>query len=203
MDGYKNYDLQDEDPYLISGSTCLVNSLGITDTQLLSRAEQDISSAAYAELILSPVSPTFDFNHLCSIHGHLFGDVYPWAGTPRKTEIAKSGKLFLPYRLIQDVSREVFISLHQEQLLAGLAMLEFAERAAYYLGRINTIHPFREGNGRAQRIFLDQLAEQLGYAFEWAAVSGEQMALACRSARQDEPNYQVLIKLLKLHITEL
>lgn len=118
MEGYESYDLQDEDPYLIPGSTCLANLLGITDTHALSVAESDITSVAMA-------------------------------------------------------------------------------------GLINKIHPFREGNGRAQRILLDQLAELSGYGFEWAAISGEQMAQACRAARVATPDYSGLQRILRVCITRL
>lgn len=200
---YENYDLQESDPYLIAGSTCLLNSLGIMDTQLLNEAEKEISAAAYAELILSPASPTFNLAHLCEIHHRLFGDIYPWAGNIRTTEIAKGDKLFLPYQLILVTIEAVFDQLHQEALLRGLPPDQFAQRAAYYLGRINAIHPFREGNGRTQRIMLDQLAELSGYGFQWSAVSGEQMAVACRQARIDHPDYSALERLLQLHVIEL
>lgn len=101
MDGYENYDLQDEDPYLIEGSTWLKNLLGITSTAELNEAEAAISAAAMTELIARPVAPTFDLKHLCRIHSRLFGDVYDWAGHLRSTEISKGGMLFLPYGLIQ------------------------------------------------------------------------------------------------------
>lgn len=200
---YENYDLQENDPYLIAGSTCLLNSLGILDTQLLNEAEKEISAAAYAELILSPVFPTYDLAHLCQIHRRLFGDIYPWAGEIRTTEIAKGNKLFLPYRLIAKTIEEVFAELQQEAFLQGLPPLPFAQRAGYYLGRINAIHPFREGNGRTQRIMLDQLAELSGYGFQWDAISGEQMAAACRQARMDDADFSGLEHLLRLHIVEL
>lgn len=203
MTEYTNYDIQEEDPYLIPGSTCLINALGITDTERLNLAEGEISTIALAELIRSPAHPTFDLNHLCCIHRQLFGDIYMWAGNLRTTEISKGDKLFLPYKLIQQCADELFMALHQESLLSGLSMNDFALRSAYYLGRINAIHPFREGNGRTQRILLDQLAEQYGYGFEWSAISGEQMALACRAARQDNPEYGKLARLLQLHITSL
>jgi len=61
------------------------------------------------------------------------------------------------------------------------------------------IHPFREGNGRTQRILFNQLAADAGFAIEWAAISGESMANACRKARVDFPDYQDLIKLFKLY----
>ncbi len=198
--GYEHYDIQDEDPYLIPGSSCLLNSLGITDTRLLNEAEEKISAAAYAELIQSPVEPTFDLHHLCLIHQWMFSDIYPWAGMPRHTEISKGGNLFLPYRLIEAKAIEVFADLHDENLLRNLTKTDFATRAGYFLGRINAIHPFREGNGRTQRILLDQLAELSGFAFDWSAISGEQMALACRAARQHEADFSKLSHLLRLHI---
>src|SRR5690606_5663391 len=201
--GYDNYDLQEVDPYLTPGSTCLQNSLGIQDTKSLNRAEAEISAAALAELIVQPVEPTFDREHLCCLNKRLFGDIYPWAGTLRESETGKGGMLFLPWRSIPEAVDEVLASLQREHLLASLGEKEFAERAAYYLGRINAIHPFREGNGRAQRVFLDQLAELAGYGFEWSAISGEQMALACNEARQEEPDYRKLIRLLQLHIVTL
>lgn len=60
VEGYENYDLQEEDPYLIPGSTCLRNLLGITDTQSLNEAEAALSEVALAELIATPIPPTFD-----------------------------------------------------------------------------------------------------------------------------------------------
>jgi cell filamentation protein len=200
---YQNYDLQDEDPYLIPGSSCLVNSLGITDTARLNQAEADISAVAYAQLIAFPITPSFDLAHLCAIHAALFGNVYPWAGELRRTEIGKGGKLFLPYSMVETIAHEIFRDLHGEGLLRTLEAKAFAERAAYYLGRINLVHAFREGNGRTQRILIDQLAELSGYAFEWWAISGEQMAQAFRAARQDVPDYSLLVRLLQLHITTL
>ena len=65
------------------------------------------------------------------------------------------------------------------------------------------IHPFREGNGRVQRIFLDQLAELSGYAFQWSGVSGEWMAAACRDVRQKKPAYTKLERLLATSIIRL
>lgn len=203
MDEYEHYDLQDEDPYLIPDSTCLKNLLGITDTRLLLKAEAEISAAAFAELIAAPIDPTFDLNHLRKIHLCLFGDIYPWAGQIRNTEISKGGKLFLPYSLVESISNDVFAALRQEEYLQNLGIEQFATRAGYYLGKINMIHPFREGNGRTQRVLLDQLAELSGFAFEWSGVSGEQMAQACRKARQDTPEYDALQRLLRICIVPL
>ena len=203
MQGYENYDLQEEDPYLLSGSTCLINRLGITNTQALNEAEAAISKVAFAELIANPIEPTFNLKHMCRIHHYLFSDIYEWAGQLRQTEISKGGQLFLPYRKIEDVSAEVFDQLHKDSFLRELDITDFAYKAAYYLGRVNMIHPFREGNGRVQRIFLDQLAELSGYAFQWGGVSGKGMAAACREARQKTPVYTKLERLLATCIIRL
>ncbi len=68
-----------------------------------------------------------------------------------------------------------------------------------FLGWINKIHPFREGNGRAQRILLDQLALLHGYVIEWSGMSGDAMALACRESRTIDKNSSRLRKLIALH----
>ena len=203
MERYENYDLQDEDPYLIPGSTCLANCLGITDTQTLTKAESEIASVAMAGLIANPVEPTFDLHHLQQIHYRLFSDIYGWAGELRCTEISKGGQLFLPHKLCAKETTAIFSMLHHDQLLQGLDSAAFAERSAFFLGNINKVHPFREGNGRTQRILLDQLAELSGYGFEWAAISGEQMARACRAARAERPDYSELSRILKLYIVRL
>lgn len=203
MADYEQYDHSEDDPYELPGSTCLRNLLNITDTTSLNQAEQAFSSAAIADLIRNPVTPTFNFDHLRAIHRHLFQDIYEWAGKPRETEISKSQRLFLPYRLITQHAEQVFAGLHAEHLLAGLDKVAFAARAAYYLGRINAIHPFREGNGRTQRIFIDQLAERYGFAFTWTAISGQQMAEACFESRTIDANAPRLKRLLQLNIVDL
>ena len=66
---------------------------------------------------------------------------------------------------------EAFTALRKENLLHGLDRLTFCRRAAFYLGEINAVHPFREGNGRTQREFIRQLAANAGYTLSWAAIS--------------------------------
>lgn len=162
---YEDYDLQENDPYLIAGSTCLLNSLGILDTQLLNEAEKEISAAAYAELILSPVRPTFDLSHLCQIHRRLFGDIYPWAGEIRTTEIAKGNKLFLPYRLIAKTIDAVFEELQQEAFLKGLPPLPFAHRAGYYLGESMRFTRLEKVTGGPSGLCLINSLSFLGMVF--------------------------------------
>ncbi len=199
MDQYSHYDLREDDPYLIEGSDCLLNLLGFTDTKSLNQAEAQLTQLTMAELVADPVPATFDLKHLQNIHYRIFQDVYPFAGQCRQTEILKGGKLFLPHNMIEKVALTVFKQLHDENLLQGLEPIDFGRRAGYFLGKINLIHPFREGNGRTQRVLLDQLAELSNYAFEWAAISGEGMAVACLEARTTDPDATALQRLLSLN----
>lgn len=202
MTTYAQYDITENDPYLIPGSECLQNLLGITDTKSLNQAEENLTRITLAQLDARPIEPTFDLNHLCLIHQGIFEDVYPFAGQIRHSEIMKGGKLFLPYDKIKGEADSVFDQLHNEGLLQELAPRDFGKRAGFYLGRINMIHSFREGNGRAQRVLLNQLASLNNYAIEWAAISGEAMAIACREARTSDFEAQALQRLISLHTVD-
>lgn len=200
MTNYANYDLSELDPYLIEGSECLKNKLNITDTQCLNEAEHAITVITLADLIRRPVPTSFDLLHLKAIHFRIFSQVYPFAGEIRRTEIGKGGQLFLPYHLIESEAQKCFEALKQEHYLRDLAIQPFAERAGYYLGWINNIHPFREGNGRTQRVLVDQLAAENGYAFTWSAISPSAMISACREARTMDQSARALSRLLACNI---
>ena len=68
-----------------------------------------------------------------------------------------------------------FVKLAAESHLKGLDAGAFASRAAYYLGELNAIHPFREGNGRTQREFIREVADEAGYRINWSRVTRQQM----------------------------
>ena len=85
--------------------------------------------------------------------------------------------------------------LKREAHLAGSDLERFASRAAYYLGELNAIHPFREGNGRTQREFIRELGLQSGLTTDWRQVSQEEMIEASRrSLRVDNAGLEELLK---------
>ncbi len=112
----------------------------------------------------------FDSAHLQAIHRYLFQDVFPWAGEFRIVNISKGSSNFGPAMHIAGALKEQFDKLAQEKAMVGLAVPAFVERAAFYLGEINAIHPFREGNGRTQREFIRQLALHAGHPLSWSVV---------------------------------
>ncbi len=159
-----------EDPY--SGvDGVLINRLGLTDAGALRRAEADLSFAALLRLATRPVPGGYDLEHLRAFHRQIFGAVYPWAGELRTVDIARTPRdRFCHWAYIPEQSVLIFRALAAERLLTGLARGAFVARLAYYYGEINAIHPFREGNGRAQRAFLAQLAREAGWRLAWTAL---------------------------------
>jgi cell filamentation protein len=73
---------------------------------------------------------------------------------------------------------ELLNELKSDNHLHGLDAKSFSQRAAYYLGEINAIHPFREGNGRTQREFIRQLGQQAGHTLSWAGISQAENTVA-------------------------
>jgi cell filamentation protein len=155
-----------DDPYADPVTGTLRNKLGLTAALDLEAAEREITHAALVLLRESPVGPSYDLPHLCEMHRRIFGDIYDWAGQVRTVVIAK-GTLFCLPQYIELAAAEVFGRLRKENFLQGLRREEFLDRLTYYLGEVNAVHPFREGNGRTQRAFFEQLAGDSGYTLNW------------------------------------
>lgn len=162
------------DPY-IDPNGVLKNNLGIKNTPDLNKAEANLTYLRVQELETTPLPGNFDLDHLKKIHKHLFGDVYPWAGEIRQVDISKGNDLFAHHIHIEKEGGKLFKQLANENHLKGLDADKFSERAGHYLGEINALHPFREGNGRAQRAFIGQVAREAGYEIEWSKISRDDM----------------------------
>ena len=175
-----------DDPYTDPASGVLRNRLGITDATLLEATEADFVAERSRELSREPIAGGFDLAHLQAIHRYLFGDVYEWAGELRTIDISKGGHPFAHYPHIQSAAVPIFHQLAQEKHLAGLGPDGFSERAAYYLGELNGLHPFREGNGRAQREFISHLARNTGYYIAWENMTRAEMLEASLEAHKGD-----------------
>lgn len=153
----------------------LKNLLGITDPATLGAAEANLVAARSRQLALKPLPGNFDLTHLQAIHKYLFQDLYTWAGQLRTVDISKGTTRFANCAFLHSAAAYIFGQLANEKLLIGLALEEFSQRAAYYLGELNALHPFRDGNGRTQREFMSHLAQKNGLVLDWADASQQEI----------------------------
>jgi len=159
-----------DNPYLIQGTgidtpAVLKNKLGITDAAELSKKDDQMTSIRMGQLAKDPNQGKFDLKHLKDIHQHIFQDLYDWAGKQREFQTERSGHRFEWPENIEKQANKLLSKLEGENYLKGTDKSEFIERAADYYGELNVLHPFPDGNGRAQRVFFDDLAEKQDLSF--------------------------------------
>ena len=194
-----SYEYERDDYYCYPDSSVLKNELGIEDERDLNAAEREITSLRAARLNGEPLSGDLDFSYVKRIHKYLFEGIYDWAGEIRQTDISK-GNIFCQHELIEVNAEVLFNELKAENYLVGLDKEAITGRLAYYLGDLNTIHPFREGNGRVQRIFIRELAARAGYLVNFNGVSQEEMIKASDAAFNH--NYELLREIIKRSIKD-
>jgi cell filamentation protein len=168
------------DPYVYRGTSVLRNLRNIRDAGILNEFEPEATALRLLQFEQKPLSGGFDSRHVQAIHRHIFQDVYEWAGEFRTVNISKSGDTFAFCEHIASSLARALAGLQGESNFRGADVELFARRGAYYLGEINAIHPFREGNGRAQREFIRQLGVRNGLMLDWKRISREQMIEASR-----------------------
>jgi cell filamentation protein len=166
---------ENSDPYLYPGTNVLTNLRGLNDPELLERFEARRSHQRISELIDKPLPGRFDVAHLKAIHRYIFQDVYEWAGQFRTVNISKGGHLFGLATFLEPSLQQILTKLAAENHLVELDADIFAVRAAYFLGELNAAHPFREGNGRAQREFIRELGLKAGHYIDWRATTAKEM----------------------------
>jgi len=171
-----------DDTYCYPGTDVLRNKAEITNANELDVYEGELSTLRSIEIIENPVSGKFDLAHLQNIHLALFQDVYDWAGKIRTVDISRGNSRFANVRFIESAANDIFNKLARENRLKGLDAESLSKRLAHYLSEINALHPFREGNGRVQRIFISQLSEEAGYKLDYSDLEQEQIYRAMELA---------------------
>lgn len=175
------------DPYFDEQIGDLRNLLGAKSSKELKQLEPQIVFANELELESISIPRTNDLIELLLIHKQLFKGIYDWAGKIRTVDVKKNeddAEYFLIVSKIQAAADYVFTELAKEHHLTNLPMEIFIERLAYYYDQLNYIHPFREGNGRAQRVFWNRLAKDAGYEIDWSLVVGDENDEASRLAAE-------------------
>lgn len=165
----------------------LKNKLGITDSLKLAREEERISKARALELFENRLPDSFEngtFHGLAQIHEYLFSDIYDFAGKIRTVNLAKGGFRFAPVLYLRDALEKI----------SRMPQSTFDEIIEKYV-EMNVAHPFREGNGRSTRIWLDAiLKKELGKVIDWSRVDKEDYLLAMERSPVRDTEIKTLLK---------
>jgi cell filamentation protein len=157
----------------------LKNKLNIRDPERLDYFEREFTTQRSRQGLPTGI---FDLKHLRAIHRHIFQDVYDRAGEIRTVEIAKGGHQFQYRRFIEIGMADVHKRLVAGTYLKHLPPKQFAERAGEILGDVKYVHPFREGNGRTQALYLEQLARQAGHPLNLRSIDKQAWMAASKAA---------------------
>ncbi len=171
------------------GTTCLINKFDIRDEEKLSELEADITFAKASILEAIPNSTSFDINHYKAIHKFLFEDLYEWAGEFRTVEISKKGTDFCSVKELERVASNCFERLKEKNFFQNLKKKDFIEEIVDLYCVTNMLHPFREGNGRTQRIFITHLIRYNGYDFNFSSIDSDFLMLATIQAANGVTDY--------------
>lgn len=171
------YSLNPSSDNCYEGTTCLVNKLGIRDEKRLSEVEAGITFAKAVMLEETPIDDDFGFEHFKKIHEFLLCDLYEWAGQVRTVDISKKRTKFLDAASIESIGTKCFAKV-KDGYFENLSFDEFVKRIAEFYNDVNYIHPFREGNGRTQRIYFTQLIRHYGYDINFADVDTDELMIA-------------------------
>ncbi|MCL2192206.1 MAG: Fic family protein [Treponema sp.] len=194
MDEY-NYSYHGSESYCYPDTDVLINKLNIKGDEQLSNAERDITRLKLLKLFKSSAPSKFDFALLCDIHKNIFEDIYKWAGQARRGDFfSKGSSIFCRGFLIQSSADILFDNLAKEKYLCNLNKESFISRMAYYMGEVNALHPFREGNGRTAREFFRQLALHAEYLLDFSDTKKDELLIADINAFNG--SYENLITIL-------
>ena len=165
----------------------LDNKLGLTSTAELDREEERISKKKAAQLFDRKLFDAFDvgtFAGLAAIHKYLFEDIFDFAGEIRTVNIAKGNFRFAPLMYLQAALENI----------DKMPQSNFDEIVEKYV-EMNIAHPFREGNGRSTRIWLDNiLKNEIGKVVDWSKVDKEDYLLAMERSPIKDVEIKVLLK---------
>lgn len=163
------------------------NKLGIADAIELAHEEERISKLAALRLSLDGVLDTLapgTFSALKDIHAALFGDIYGFAGMVRTVNLSKGSFRFASALYLDAAIRSV----------EAMPQCSFDEIAEKYV-EMNIVHPFREGNGRAGRIWLDHMFRRgLGLTVDWSCIGHEDYLLAMQRSPVRDLEIKVLLR---------
>ncbi len=194
--GYSISSLADD---YYENSNCLINKFDIQNEEQLAKIEASITFAKTSELERKTISNTFDFEYYKQIHKYLFEDLYDWAGEVRTVDISKKGTNFTSVENIESVAEACFNRLKSLNYFKNLSFDDFIDNIVDFYCTTNMLHPFREGNGRTQRIFISQLIRFCGYDINFSEIDADELMIATIHSANGITDY--LKNIFTKHIT--
>ena len=171
------------DPYLDPETGVLKNKVNAHTQTDLDNAESVLVRIRLFETPSTRLPKTSDAVELQAIHQHLFQDIYDWAGTYRKMDMSKGGDSFLSWQSIDSGLAYLTEELKNDNWLQQMERNKFVKRLAYHYGELNYVHPFREGNGRTQRLFWSRIADRANHFINWPTLNATEINQASHEAR--------------------
>ena len=172
--------------YCYLDSAVLINKFDVRSGVDLEEIERHYVSMRYDELRVFPMKGDLSSAYYMAIHRHLFQDMYTWNGQLRDVPIARNGVKFCPPEEVPVRLDKLLNRLSEENYLSNCIPDELIARLAYYFGELNNIHPFRDGNGRTQRSFVDVVAKLNGLELDFGKASKDEMVAASIQAKRQE-----------------
>lgn len=165
----------------------LTNKLGINSEVLLAKEEERITKIKALELFDTKKIDAFEvgtFNGLSKIHEYLFSDIYAFAGIKRTENIAKGNFRFASVMYLDEALSKIDV----------MPQDNFENIIKKYV-EMNIAHPFREGNGRSTRIWLDMiLKKEIGMVIDWSKVDKEEYLLAMERSPIKDTEIRILLE---------
>lgn len=161
-----------QDPYCYPGTSVLKNRFDLRNDEDLREVELYISAKASEQLEFQ--SPPYSLDNLKAIHRTLFSDLYSWAGKIRTVKISKGDTQFCVPEHIEPEASKIFAFMASANWFESRSRTALINSIAESYGNLNVVHPFREGNGRAQRILFEWLIVNTGYEINWWAVERDE-----------------------------
>lgn len=183
----------------------LKNKLGITNEDILSNLEAELTSIKLANFLINPIKGNLDFDHYKKIHKEIFEDLFAFAGRTRTVSMSKGTTAFCLWMYIDEQCDKIFkqikSELFQERRFIKIEKEEFIGLIAKYMTELNVIHPFREGNGRTLREYFRLLCLKCGYELHYAKCTKEEILEADIASFQG--NEKLLLNLLNKIVTKI
>jgi cell filamentation protein, protein adenylyltransferase len=174
----------DSDPLCYKGTNVLKNKAGLRDQASLDEFETSMALTRWEE---PWPAGEIDAAYYCRLHHHLFQDVYEWAGRYRRIRTGK-GNIWFCYPEYIDQEMDKLFAPHSGGIpFTQLSLDLFAVHVAQFLGSLNAIHPFRDGNGRTQMAILIMLCESSNFSVNLKPLQPERVMGAMIESFSSKP----------------